>query len=250
MMKTFLINLDKNPERLEKARQRLTAIGVEFERIPAIYGKSLSDEEKKRSVNAFRWWCAQGRPIRDGEIGCALSHYMIYRKMIAENMTCACILEDDNAYRDSFAAVVEEIERLLNVSKPQVVLLTNFTDDRGGGSRVEICRTLSDQTTSAYILTLPAAKALLVANLPIQVPCDYWRRWTKRGLIELFHGFPTVAVQDGRPLFSYGIETEDVLTSDIEGDQSEFVRNYSFGKKVIHKMKRAVGTMIDSLLPL
>ena len=249
-MKIFLINLDKNPERLEKTRQRLTAIGVEFERIPAIYGKTLSDEEKKRSVNAFRWWCAQGRPIREGEIGCALSHYMIYRKMIAENMTCACILEDDNAYRDSFAAVVEEMERLLNVSKPQVILLTNLTEDKAVGQGVEVRPAVSDYTTSAYIITLPAAKVLLSANFPMHVPCDYWKRWVKRGLIELYHSFPTLAAQDGRQFFGDGIETDKEFTSDIEVGKVDRVSEYGIVRFVLHKIKRLIGCLIDNLLPL
>lgn len=246
----FLINLKKNKERLLQAQARLGKLGVEFERIEAVYGKELSPEEKQKAVNRFRWWCAQGRKIRDGEIGCALSHYMIYKRMVAEKISCACILEDDNAYRENFAVVVEEIANRVDVMKPQVVLLTNLTDDRAAGQGVEIRRTVSDSTASAYIITLPAAKALLTANLPMHVPCDYWVRWTKRGLIELYHAFPTLAAQDGRQLCINGIKTNKEFTSDIEVGKVDRVSEYGITSFLFHKAKRLIGFVIDSLLPL
>ena len=85
-MKVFLINLDRDQERLKAADAQLKALGVEYEWIPAVYGKSLSQEEKQRKVNRFRWWCAVGRSMTDGELGCALSHAAVYRWM-GLNMT-------------------------------------------------------------------------------------------------------------------------------------------------------------------
>lgn len=249
-MKVFLINLKKNPERLERSTARLRALGIEFERVEAVYGKDLTQNEKHAAVNGFRWWCAQGRRIRDGEIGCALSHHKIYKMMQRDNIDCACILEDDNVYRDNFKAVLDDVERLIDLTKPQVVLLSNCTDDRGIGDKTQIIKAKGDQWTSSYVITRPAAMAILNANLPIQAPCDSWHRWTRRGIISLYHSFPTIAVQDGHPLFSYGIEVGDPYASDIEGGAHERVCNFSVGRKIFHKLKRLVGVIVDNLLPL
>ena len=73
-MKCFVINLKKNADRMNKVASRLRALNIEFERIEAVYGKELSLEEKRASVNSFRWWCTKGYKIRDGEIGCTCSH--------------------------------------------------------------------------------------------------------------------------------------------------------------------------------
>jgi glycosyl transferase family 25 len=249
-MRVFLINLGKNADRLDKSASQLNALGVSFERVEAVYGKNLSIAEKRKAVNKFRWWCAQGRKIRDGEIGCALSHFAIYKTMLKGNIDFACILEDDNVYRDNFKQILNEIEGLVDSKKPQVVLLSNCTDDRPFADGTQIVKSKGDQWTSSYVITLPAARAILKANLPIQAPCDSWRRWSDRRLISLYHAFPTIAVQDGHPLFAYGIEVGDPYSSDIEGDVSDRVSSYSICRKLFHKLKRAIGVAIDAVLPL
>ena len=65
-MKVFLVNLDKNPERLAAADAQLRKLGVEYERFPAVYGADLPKAEKRQAVNRFRWWCAVGRPSGGG----------------------------------------------------------------------------------------------------------------------------------------------------------------------------------------
>lgn len=253
MIKTFLINLDKNPERLVESARQLNALGVSFERIAAIYGKDLGEDEKRRSVNAFRWWCAKGRKVRDGEIGCALSHLSVYRKMIDENIDVACILEDDNRYRDTFASVVQQAEKLMDVTRPQVVLLSNCSRDRATMDSVHIVPTKNEQWTSSYLITRRAAKAILAANYPLHVPADGWGRWAKRGLIELYHCFPTVAVQDGNQFVAFGIPLTVAHAnkdSDIEAGAVLRVSELPLHLKAVHKIKRVIGTVIDVCLPL
>lgn len=249
-MKTFLVNLDKCTDRLECARRRLNALGIEFERIQAVYGKDLTDEDRHLAVDRFRWWCAQGRKIRDGEIGCALSHKLIYERMIEENIPICCVLEDDNCYRDDFKQIVDSISRMVDVSRPQVILLSNCSDDCPRSDKVQIICSKGDQWTSSYLITLPAARAILCANYPIQVPCDYWRRWVGRGLIELYHAFPTVAVQAGNEKAARGIPLDCAFQSDIECGEVFRVDALSMVQKIFHKVKRLIGVSIDAVLPL
>lgn len=239
-MKTFLINLDKNPERLAASKAQLDKLGVEFERVRAVYGKDLTDDDKRRAVNRFRWWCAKGYKVRDGEIGCAMSHNNIYRKMIEENIEVACILEDDVQFSDRFPEACAKVERFVDPNKSQVVLLTNFTRVRRDPKEIEIVPILNDHCTAGYILTLSAAKSILRVNEPIQVPADGWPRWVKRGVIELYQAFPTVCGQEDRETFGSDVETATMLR----------VSQLSFARKLVHKAKRLVGTIIDRSLPL
>lgn len=250
MIKTFLINLDKNPERLAESTRQLSAMGVAFERVKAVYGKDLSAMEKRTAVNRFRWWCAQGRRVRDGEIGCALSHLDVYQRIIGDGLDYACVLEDDNRYRDNFAEVLHRVAELVDVKKAQVILFTNFTDDRAQNGEIQIVPAKSDQCTAGYLITRLAAERILAANYPLHVPCDFWRRWVNAGLIELYHAFPTCVAQDGHPLFSYGIDVNMDLESNVEGLDSERVQNFSLSHKMLHKMMRLVGVTIDRMLPL
>ena len=79
IMKTFVINLAKNNDRMLIMHAQLKRLGIKYERVDALYGKDMDSESKCRAVRTFRWHCAIGRRARDSEIGCALSHYKIYQ---------------------------------------------------------------------------------------------------------------------------------------------------------------------------
>ena len=239
-MKIFLINLDKNPERLAASKAQLDALGVEFERVRAVYGRDLTDIEKRHAVNRFRWWCAKGYRVRDGEIGCAMSHNNIYRKMIEEKIEVACVLEDDVQFDNRFLEVCLDVGKFVDLRKSQVVLLTNFTRERRNPRKTEIIPIKNDHCTAGYVLTLPAARSILRVNDPIQIPADGWSRWVKRGIIELYQAFPTVCGQEDRVTFGSDVETATMLR----------VSELSFIRKVLHKMKRLIGIAIDRSLPL
>lgn len=235
-MKVFLINLDKNPERLRKCDAQLRHLGVDYERFPAVYGKTLPKELKKRHVHGFLWWCAGGRRVLDGEIGCALSHIGVYRKIIAEGLDFACVLEDDVILTPYFADQLKRVEGWVDSGSPQVVLLSNHTkrepEDDGAW---RISWTKGDRGAEGYVITRPAAIAMIRANYPLRAAADTWPRWVRRAGIELFHAFPVVCRQDWTPGFHSDIGNADV-------------RNYaqfSLVGKIMFKVGRLLGKMID-----
>lgn len=236
-MKTFLVNLENEKERLAAITAQLKRLGVAYERISAINGKNLSQQERSASVNHFRWWCAVGRPCRPGEIGCALSHYSIYRR-ISHDLSPVCILEDDVILDLNFNRIVEYVETHCDCSRPQVILLSDHTgapllnDFKCGVKRCH-----EDKYTEGYIITPKAASALLKANLPMECPCDWWGRWASRGIIELYHAFPTVCRQD-----------QGQYESGTCGKDDFDVSRLSLPMYLFHKAKRLVGKSIDIIL--
>lgn len=191
MMKVYLVNLDRDVEKLAFMMRQLAALGIAYERVPAVYGKAMAASELKKMYRPFRWWCAVGRPIVPAEVGCASSHFGIYARLKARE--AVCILEDDVVLDAAFVERLREVERFVDVEKPQVVMLSSHNQPRDG---VGIVRSSDAMCTDAYVITPPAAEAILRANRPLIVPCDHWRRWVECGLIELYHALPTVARQD------------------------------------------------------
>ena len=231
-MKIYLINLDKDKERFARAKDQLTGLGFTFERISAVNGKALSKVEASRAYDHFRWWCAIGRPIRIGEIGCALSHFKIYRKMLANGDKSALILEDDVILGAGFVARLQEVERFVDPAKSQVVLLSNHTGKSPTNNGIIKCS--GDRHSESYVLTSMAARSLLDVNYPIEAPCDYWDRWVKKGAIELYHAFPSVCSPNEEE-FSSNIAPKGVLV----------VSELSKPMWLVHKMKRIIGKIID-----
>lgn len=234
-MKVFLVNLDKNPERLAAADAQLRKLGVEYERFPAVYGADLPKAEKRQAVNRFRWWCAVGRPVRDGEIGCALSHYALYRRMNEEKLPYACILEDDVVLDERFPKQLQRVAAWLNPDQPQVVLLSDHTYKRHAEEGIFPAQ--ADMYAEGYILTAPAAQALLRANLPMQTPCDHWGRWVRSGAIQLYHAYPTVCSQNLR----------DFVSGTVPSDAFN-VKKLSSSSRFLHNIARAFGKTMDDCL--
>lgn len=233
-MKVYLINLDKDKDRLAAADAQLKRLGVAYERVSAVYAKELPQKELDDAVDKFRWWCAMGRPVMMGEIGCAMSHYSIYRQMTDP----VCVLEDDVILDDRFPEVLAYVEQHIDPTRPQVILLSNHTKRIPDLPNLPNLQTSkSDMYTEGYVLTPSAAQALLKANWPMQTPCDHWGRWVKRGLIELYHAFPTVCWQDQTQYASGTVASGCFRVSEL-----------SLPRYVCHKLKRLIGKSIDNIL--
>lgn len=240
-MKTFLINLDKDTVKLAALDRQLKSLGIIYERVPGIYGKGLSEKARRAAFRPFRWWCAVGRPIAPAEIGCALSHYGIYKRMLDEKIPCAFIFEDDVIVAPDFNEVLKAIEGWIDKDKPQVILFSNH-GNIDFSRRSPVCKfdggvslygTHSGTCAESYCLTHAAAKALLWQNHPMITPCDNWGRWVKNRTIELYHAFPTTCSQNQ---VEFGSSTSMGRVS---------VAGLSSVRYVLHKFKRAMGKTID-----
>lgn len=234
-MNVYLINLDKNVERLANCDRQLARLGVSYERFSAIYGKGLPKAEKKRAVNGFLWWCNGGRRIVDGEIGCTLSHYGVYKRMRERQQSVACILEDDVVLDDRFAKQLENVSQWIDVSKPQVVLLSNHTSETAEDWTIK--EAPGDCFAESYVITLRAAERIMSINYPLRAAIDSWGRWVRRGGIRCYHAFPSVCTQDWRDGFS-----TDVYTGEFSP------RNYTGIKRMMYKVMRGFGKIIDLIV--
>ena len=230
-MKVFVINLDKDISRMAYVDAQLRRLGIAYERVPGVYAKNMTEVERCKAVNRFRWWCAVGREVVLAEIGCALSHYGIYKRMNSNDVVC--ILEDDIKIEDAFSERLKEVESFIDKTKPQVVMLSSHNCKREGRG---IVRSQKAICTDAYVITHLAARALLGANLPMQVPCDHWWRWERKGLIELYHALPVVVSQN-QEMFGTSTQANAVRVSD-----------FPLHKWVYHKIRRLIGKIIDKVL--
>lgn len=233
-MQIYLINLDKDTDRLAAADAQLKKYDIDYTRESACYARELPEAERMRHVNQFRWWCVVGRKIEMGEIGCAVSHYRIMQRMVEQNIPCACILEDDVEIHSNFKETLDKVEKWITPSLPQVVLLSNHTNEPESGD--EIISVSRGVCTEAYVLTIAAARALLKANYPIRTQCDRWERWSRLGIIQLYLSTPSPCYQNFE-----GFE------SNMEGG-FKYVRDMNLFEKILHKSKRAIGITLDKVL--
>jgi glycosyl transferase family 25 len=96
--KIFIVNLDKDIERLNNSYKQLNKYNItNYERYPAVNGKDLNQKE----LNSYT--TILGKIIASKSmIGCGISHINIWRKIIKEKINRCLILEDDFILVDDF----------------------------------------------------------------------------------------------------------------------------------------------------
>jgi glycosyl transferase family 25 len=100
-MKLFVINLDRQEERLRRMAAMFDAIGLQLTRVSAVDGRQLSEETIKR-------WC-RGSVLgaaRPGATACFLSHRGCWQRIVDEALPYAAIFEDDLHLGNDVAALL------------------------------------------------------------------------------------------------------------------------------------------------
>jgi glycosyl transferase family 25 len=183
-LKVFVINLERSTARRESIKKQLDEAGVEFEFIKAVDGSSLTDEYLQKALN-FEEIAKRPYLMRKGAYGCALSHYAIYLKMIAENIPHAVILEDDVLINKEFKNIISGLtDRLL---PNEVILLftqNNFMpivfsslDTEPIYNKYKSVYPIEPWalgSAAGYIITNEAARGLAHYVFPVREPADAW----------------------------------------------------------------------------
>lgn len=111
MLPIYIISLKQDIEKRKVISRTLEDFGLEFRFIDAIHGKELSNDV----VNSARR-NSRGNILRRGflptpnEIGCTLSHLKAYKDILDNNLSWACILEDDAILDKSFKTFIEDFQ--------------------------------------------------------------------------------------------------------------------------------------------
>ena len=99
--KVFVINLDKDKQRLEKIDASLRKQGISYERIPGILGSTVKDDD--RLTGFCNIFCT------DGIKGCALSHHTAWEQMIQNGYSRILVFEDDAIIPPDFDEKVRDV---------------------------------------------------------------------------------------------------------------------------------------------
>ncbi len=105
MFRTFVINLDKDRDRLVFMDEQLSGLGIDYHRQSAVLGR-----EYKPGLDEYDPVLAKregGHDLLPGEIGCALSHAQVINKIVEEKIPYTLVLEDDVLLPKKFKEIIE-----------------------------------------------------------------------------------------------------------------------------------------------
>jgi glycosyl transferase family 25 len=181
----YLINLDRSKERYESIKPYVDQLNLPTERIEAVDGSKLSEDEIKEKVDLEACRIFLGYTPKRGTIGCSLSHIKLWQTFLKSNYKYALVFEDDVSFEPKKLKVVIE-DVLKNSTLWDIV---NFEINCDGRMPVpiktlvnnhQLCLYLSRSThTGCYMINRKAAKHLLEKALPIKMPVDHYftRSW-------------------------------------------------------------------------
>lgn len=196
LMKAFVINLDKNPERLAFMQEQFRRLGMDVERFPAVYGKALTKEELRRHHSRVRSYIALQRKMEPPKVAVALSHSGVYQTIIDRNLPYALVLEDDVVMAPGFPEALARAEKFVDPSRPQVISFNGYDVGDAATCAPEIREVSKMWCADAYVVTRPAAERIRHANYPVLTSADSFKRYHRRHGVELYRVLPATIRQD------------------------------------------------------
>ncbi len=162
-MRVFLINLDRDVDRLEHMREQLARAGLPYERVPACRGDDLPEWLRPYFEPAEG---ADPQALSPGEIGCYASHLSIMRHLVeTPEGGPALVLEDDLRIDDGLRPLLAGLERLpsdwdmIRLSNPAKSAAVVRRHVEGVGDIVTYWRVPNN--TGAFLITPRGAKQFL-----------------------------------------------------------------------------------------
>ena len=158
--KIFIINLDKDIERLNNSYKQLNKYNItNYERYPAIYAA----ESNKYELNTYT--TTIGKIIASKTmIGCGISHINIWKKIVKKKINTSLIVEDDFILVDDF---LNKFNRIINKApeKYDILFLTSGQlhnkDLKFRDINEYFYKQIFISQTVGYIITLEGAEKIL-----------------------------------------------------------------------------------------
>jgi glycosyl transferase family 25 len=183
-MKAFVINLPQHKEKLEFIRDQLASKNItDYEIVKGVDGNLLTDEvvatitDQDQSIRYIK------RPLAKTEIGCALSHLLVYKEIISKNLPLAIIFEDDALFLDMFD--IESLSPLIQDYEVILVGASTHHDSLREGDILECINKTEEHHvfgTFAYLITQAGAIKLREHFSKINYPIDSWTILTRSGV--------------------------------------------------------------------
>lgn len=199
-MKTYLINLDRSPDRLAFFRNQAEEIGLSFERMAAIDGKLLPDTTWKSFVaKKFEF-----QPINVFEAAVFLSHKSIWERIVRHRIPMATVFEDDVVLSATTPHTLNAIEQgnlsfdLIKIETTlRPVILSKQQINLSSGDSLRSLKSWHGGT-AGYVISLEGAQKLsqatnLIADQVDQVLFNPLSSISKT--LRILQCFPGVCVQ-------------------------------------------------------
>lgn len=160
----FVINLDDNKSRLHEFDIMMKRLQLKYNRFSAIQGDKLPDNNfyRNKYLKKFNF-------LSKGEIGCLLSHVMLWEELVNnDNLNRILIFEDDaRTHTNNISQLITDFYNYINdnnIGEPDILYLGKSLDYCSQYEAVYsnlVYKSVHPQCLHAYIITKEGARKLL-----------------------------------------------------------------------------------------
>jgi len=257
--KVYVVSLARMPERRRAIAAELARHGVDAAVVDAVDARQADPQWLRDQVDEAAVLRHAGRTMSPPEIGCALSHRLVYRDILDSGACGALVLEDDVTLPPQFSEVLAHFRKAgpgigdrwavyqLGWSWVTVLILRLRTAMRIGPQVrfAERIGWLSPEVwgTFGYYITRRAAGDIL-ASAKVETFADHWSLWEKRAGGTIYISSPQTVVH---PPISQGSEIQDARTELADAKNG----NGTWWRRLYDRQKgRAVGWSMKLVRPL
>ncbi|MEA1988679.1 MAG: glycosyltransferase family 25 protein [Pseudomonadota bacterium] len=235
-MNVFVINLERNPDRLDFISKRLESLGIDFQRVDAIDGYALSDN----FIEEFRQNSKRPTGWKEGQIGCFLSHRKAWQQIVDGKEEYGIVFEDDLHIAESLKSVIFNLNWI--PEDADVVRLENTTNwvklkKVGTVNNRDLSLVKNDSwCAGAYIMPKATAVFLLAQDPKLWLPADtYVFAKSLSEVARNLHIYQVNPVLTCQDKYSEGVVDSSELMkfdSEIEVDQSNSLARPAFKESI------------------
>lgn len=252
-MHRVYINLDRTPERREWMQAKADAMGLSFERVPAVDGRALSDAECEAVAgNTSR------ERLSAAAIGCFLSHRKAWEIAVRSEADYTAIFEDDMHLSDAIAPFLASdswIPRdadIVRLERHDRLCPVEAVHTRTMGNRRLHRLRGRDVGTGGYVISKECAGRLLREVTAISRDFDqvlFNGESALFGSLTIYKVVPALCVQDkfhtggGTAVQSFGSEIDRTWRAPPPYAGSKFMREV---RRIIRQLDHTMKLLVNS----
>jgi glycosyl transferase, family 25 len=189
----YVINLARSPERRAHISAELEKAGIDYDIVEAVDGRNL-DMDDPQTLESIAPSMLSRSWFMPSHVAVALSHLRVYRKILADGLDRALVLEDDVTVPADLGSVADALAG--HIVGAEIALLNYDSKDtckmsREGLVRLDSSRVLAlpldvyqPASGAAYVITRKACERMDQSVLPVRAKCDHWGHFYSEGVLD------------------------------------------------------------------
>lgn len=197
------INLSKDEERRERMQSQFAQMGLEAERLPAVWWAELPEAEQLRYFNSRQSHGRYHKPLSNGEKGCYCSHLKACQQLLSSDAPALVVFEDDVRLLPNLPLALNAIAALPEGAAWDMIKLYGREHEKIANQGILVKGALQlisyrrvPSFAAGYVISRSGAQKMLDTRIPFDRPVDVDIRFWFENDLRVFGVYPSVIALD------------------------------------------------------